>query len=307
MHICTDLVHDKYNIFCYNDKKDLVTITGFMWREGDINMAFPKQIKDVIYNLLQEPTLDNLREFLKSETGEHNAIDFKSEWIDADKLAKIMLAMANCGGGIILIGVVENEDGTVQCEGVETLRDKADISNDIKKYITTDLHYEVYDFVYNTSEYAALEGRNYQMMVIDDTPEHIPFMAKKRGNNIKDNVVYIRRGTSSEEANQEEIRALINRRINYMNPLTGEPLRLEEHLSQLKLLYNSIEREKVYYKNAVGTGMLSALKSIISSVMISGERVVEDNPLYPDENYDEFVSRMISQKKKKIERVLDLY
>ena len=31
------------------------------------------------------------------------------------------------------------------------------------------------------------------------------------------------------------------------------------------------------------------------------------NPLYPDKTYEEFVSRMIAEKKKIIERVLDLY
>lgn len=29
-------------------------------------MAFPKQIKDIVYNLLQEPTLDNFRAFLEN-------------------------------------------------------------------------------------------------------------------------------------------------------------------------------------------------------------------------------------------------
>ena len=43
-------------------------------------MEFPKQLKDQVYELLQEPTLDKFREFLHSQTGEHNAIDFKSQW-----------------------------------------------------------------------------------------------------------------------------------------------------------------------------------------------------------------------------------
>ena len=37
------------------------------------------------------------------------------------------------------------------------------------------------------------------------------------------------------------------------------------------------------------------------------KKKVEPNPLYPDESYEEFVSRMLIEKKKKIERVLDLY
>lgn len=61
-------------------------------------MDFPKQLKDIMYKLLQEPTLENLREFLQSNTGEHNSIDFKEKWIRKDKLVKEMLAIANSGG-----------------------------------------------------------------------------------------------------------------------------------------------------------------------------------------------------------------
>ena len=45
----------------------------------------------------------------------------------------------------------------------------------------------------------------------------------------------------------------------------------------------------------------------IAKVITKGEKVVEPNPLYPDESYEQFISRMIVEKKKKIERVLDLY
>ena len=45
-------------------------------------MPFPKQTKDIIYSLLQEPTLDNFREFIKNHTGEHNSIDFKKQWVE---------------------------------------------------------------------------------------------------------------------------------------------------------------------------------------------------------------------------------
>lgn len=76
-------------------------------------MEFPKQIKDTVYRLLQEPTLDHFREFLQDQTGEHNAIDFKQEWIEKDKLAKLMLALANYGGGIVVFGasIISKEIG----------------------------------------------------------------------------------------------------------------------------------------------------------------------------------------------------
>lgn len=274
--------------------------------KGGKYMAFPKQLKDIVYNLLQEPTLDKMREFLKSQTGEHNSIDFKKQWIDGDKLAKMMLAIANTEGGIIVFGVAENEDGSIQCEGLKQLKDKASISNDVKNYITSDLKYDIYDFSYTTSEYLELEGRHFQMMVIDDIPEHIPFLSKKESTHLKTNEIYVRRGTSCEVANQEELRVIINRRINYVHPLNGEPLQLEEHLNQLKVLYKNISKEKVYYKNGFTDGVASFLTAFVGSIT-NGERIAEPNPLYPDEEYEEFISRMIIEKKNKIERVLDLY
>lgn len=269
-------------------------------------MEFPKQIKDIVYNLLQEPTLERMREFLQNQTGEHNTIDFKKEWIERDSLAKMMLAMGNMGGGIILFGILEKDDGTIDCEGLEQIKDKAVISNEVKNFIPADLKYDVYDFAYDSSDYSVLEGRKYQMLVVDDTPENIPFMAKKESTHLKTNEIYVRRGTSCEVANQEEIRDILNRRINYMHPLNGEPLGLEEHLNQLQTLYKRINKEKVYYKNDVTEGISTVLMAMMAP-LTKGERIVEPNPLYPDEDFEEFVSRMISEKKNKIKRVLDLY
>lgn len=268
-------------------------------------MAFPRQMKDLMYRLLQEPTLDKFRDFLKDNTGEHNSIDFKGKWIEGAQLAKEMLALANTDGGIIVFGIAEGDDNSVKYDGLEKLRDHAEISNDIKKFISSDLKYEVYDFSYNSSEYSDLEGKNFQLLVVEDTPENIPFLAKKESTNLKPNAIYVRRGTSCEIANEEEIRSMINRRINYIHPLNGEPLQLEEHLKQLKILYNSIQKEKVSYISLT-EGFGAAWRKILLSITKGGEEI-EPNPLYPEEEYEEFIARMITEKKKKIERVLDLY
>ena len=42
-------------------------------------MGYPKQIKDMVARLLQEPTLDHLREYLRGHTGEHDTIEFKGQ------------------------------------------------------------------------------------------------------------------------------------------------------------------------------------------------------------------------------------
>ena len=139
------------------------------------------------------------------------------------------------------------------------------------------------------------------MLVVEDTPEHIPFLAKRESGSLKQNMIYIRRGTSCEVANQEELDSILKRHINYMHPVKGEPLDLEEHLKQLKVLYKNIDKEKIYYTNIL-TGVL---KGVIS--YLGQEKRREPNPLYPDEEYEEFISRLITAKKNKIERVLDLY
>lgn len=269
-------------------------------------MAFPKQIKDIVYTLLQEPTLDNFREFLKSQTGEHNAIDFKREWICKDKLAKLMLALANYGGGVVVFGVQENDDKTFSCEGLQTLNAKEQVEAEVKAYISTNLKYEIYDFSYQSSEYDALNGKKFQMLVVEDTPEFLPFISHKQSTDIKKAAIYIRRGTSDELVDEQELENILKRRNQHMFPETGEPLKLQEHLNQLKVLYKNIEPKIVTYKEDSGLAdILGKLAETISRIT-EKERIEEDNPLYPEESYEEFVASMIDLKKQKIKRVLDL-
>ena len=256
-------------------------------------VEFPKQLKDIVYNLLQEPTLDKFRDFLHAQTGEHNSIDFKKQWIEGATLAKEMLALANSKGGIIVFGVAENEDSSICIDGLPGIKDKAVISNEIKNLISSNLKYEIYDFSYTTSEYEALENKKFQILFVDESGK------------LKQNMIYIRRGTSCEIANEEELHAIFNRRMQYLYPSKGEPLQLDEHLKQLRVLYETIEKNHVYYKNSPLNKIASAFSSITNFSL--GEKVVEPNPLYPDESYEQFISRVIVEKKKKIERVLDLY
>lgn len=150
-----------------------------------------------------------------------------------------------------------------------------------------------------------MENKKFQMLFVEDVPKYIPFLSKKESGNLKQNMIYIRRGTSCEIANEEELKAMLDRRMQYLYPSKGEPLILEEHLRQLKTLYEMIEKNHVYYKDSPLTKIASAFSSITSLSL--GEKVIEPNPLYPEESYEQFISRMLIEKKKKIERVLDLY
>jgi len=266
-------------------------------------MSIEKQAKDRLYELLKDPILETLREFLRLQSGEHDNIDFKKEWIEDSFLAKEILAMANTKGGIILFGVQENNDGTMHCVGLNNLKDKVNIHNSIKNYISPNLKYEVYDFSYDSSEYEAIQGKKFQLLIIEDTPEYIPFLAKKEGSSLKKNLIYVRKGTACELAEEEDVEKILLRRMNYQHPSSGHPLSLNEHLEQLKILYQTID-EKIIHYSILPYFVKTA--SALSNLSLRKRVYEEKNPHYPDDSYDKFISDLILKKKKKIERVLDL-
>lgn len=279
-----------------------------MIKEG--NWVNP-QIKDHFYDqFLKEPTKDNFRDFMKKSCGELNEMDFKETWIDKGPLAKIMLAMANNGGGIIVFGVKENEDNTFDILGLDSLKDTADISNSISRLVSSSLDYEVFNFVFDSDVYVKFENKKFQIMVIHDTPERLPFVSLGQSEKIEKDVIYVRRGTKSEKATSEEINRIIERKIATIYSENTD-MSLDQHLEQLKKLYSELPQKiQVLVRKGTQPNFAAALK-------VFGERIgalygtqdeyeEKDNPNYPDEGYEAFILRMINAKKLKIEKVLDL-
>lgn len=279
-----------------------------MIKEG--NWVNP-QIKDHFYDqFLKEPTKDNFRDFMKKSCGELNEMDFKETWIDKGPLAKIMLAMANNGGGIIVFGVKENEDNTFDILGLDSLKDTADISNSISRLVSSSLDYEVFNFVFDSDVYGKFENKKFQIMVIHDTPERLPFVSLGQSEKIEKDVIYVRRGTKSEKATSEEINKIIERKIATIYSENTD-MSLDQHLEQLKKLYSELPQKiQVLVRKGTQPNFAAALK-------VFGERIgalygnpdeyeEKDNPNYPDEGYEAFILRMINAKKLKIEKVLDL-
>lgn len=279
-----------------------------MIKEG--NWVNP-QIKDHFYDqFLKEPTKDNFRDFMKKSCGELNEMDFKETWIDKGSLAKIMLAMANNGGGIIVFGVKENEDNTFDILGLDSLKDTADISNSISRLVSSSLDYEVFNFVFDSDVYGKFENKKFQIMVIHDTPERLPFVSLGQSEKIEKDVIYVRRGTKSEKATSEEINRIIERKIATIYSENTD-MSLDQHLEQLKKLYSELPQKiQVLVRKGTQPNFAAALK-------VFGERIgalygtpdeyeEKDNPNYPDEGYEAFILRMINAKKLKIEKVLDL-
>ena len=269
------------------------------------------QIKDHFYDqFLKEPTKDNFRDFMKKSCGELNEMDFKETWIDKGPLAKIMLAMANNGGGIIIFGVKENEDNTFDVLGLDNLKDTADISNSISRLVSSSLDYEVFNFVFDSDVYGEFENKKFQIMVIHDTPERLPFVSLGQSEKIEKDVIYVRRGTKSEKATSEEINRIIERKIATIYSENTD-VSLDQHLEQLKKLYSELPQKiRVLVRKGSQPNFVAALKVFgehIGALYGTPDEYEEkDNPNYPDEGYEAFILRMIDAKKLKIEKVLDL-
>lgn len=267
------------------------------------------QIKDKMYEVfLKEPTKDNFSKFVKDNCGEFDEVDYKKEWPDKGKLSRIILAMANSHGGIIIIGIEEQEAGTLRPTGLESFRDKADVNNEISKYISPGLDYRIFDFAYQGSDYELMEDKKFQMIVIYDTPERLPFISLAETTGLEKDCIYVRRGTKCEKATASEIDNILETKLSVLFKETTE-LSLEDHLSQLKRLYDELPQKiKVLVRTSkVSNNLFSVLGRFAMALSeYSNEYEEIDNPNYPEESYEAFILRMIKMKKLKIEKVLDL-
>lgn len=255
--------------------------------------------KEVFAQFLEDPTREGLRDILKLNYGETDNLDFKSEWPSYSKIAKLILALANSGGGCIVFGVTESNDGVLETVGLTSLIDKADIDKGVHPYLPEQLVYAVHDFSYTESEYGPIVGKRFQVLIVRYEVSHTPFVSKKGGDGIAADTVYVRRGTSSVAASHDELQRILNNRIE-TGYSTSSELRLEEHLAQLKIFFSNLDR---YHYTG---GVARTLARVFSDRpgIFYDER--SPNPSFPEEDLERFIVRMIDSKKKKIESVLDL-
>ncbi len=81
-------------------------------------------------------------------------------------------------------------------------------------------------------------------------------------------------------------------------------------MAQLEILYTKIEKYHYVYKkkdNGVENALIT-LGKITSSLASSifGQKEAIRNLNYPEEDYEQFISRIIALKKKRIENLLDI-
>ena len=108
-----------------------------------VKMEINTVMKETIYSILQEPTREKFVEYLLNGGGEQDNVDFKEKMIDHQKLSEVILGIANTGGGVIIFGIKENDDGTIEAVGLEQLEDKEKVTSKLQKYLPEALHINV--------------------------------------------------------------------------------------------------------------------------------------------------------------------
>ena len=251
--------------------------------------------KDSLLMFLREPTMDNFSIFLMENIGETNNIDFKAEWIEIEKIAQILLGMANSGGGCIIVGVAEDK-GKMEANGItENIYDSADFIKKVAKYFPDSLVGNIHftNFFYNHDVYGDLKDKKFQMVYIQLDDEMLPVICEHESKFFKKGDIFIRRGTSTEKINYEELNILVSQKVEAINSkVTNEGL--QEELQQLKILYDSIP-------STINRFSFSAIKQSPIVLQMLGK---EENKVYPEESFEQYLVNMIQKKKNKIEKYL---
>lgn len=203
--------------------------------------------------------------------------------------------MGNSGGGCIIIGVAE-EDGKLVSKGIqEKTYDPSEISKKINKYFPDSIveNIQIFNFFYDNDVYGKLKNKKFQMVTIYVEDDKIPIVCECESKLFKRGDIFIRRGTNTEKVNYEELQTLLNRRIEAAKAqLTDEELNVE--LKQLKILYDAIP-------SVINKYSYSGLMQSPFALQILGK---QENKVYPDESYEQFLVNMIKKKQEKIETYL---
>jgi hypothetical protein len=157
------------------------------------------------------------------------------------QLAKTILGMANCGGGTIILGVDQKEDGSFEAVGLNKLTDKSKIK--VQRYLPNELKllYNLVDFHCKSSDGSVVAGKKFQAAIIKDEPLHIPHPAEAGADEIKPGDIYARRLSETVKANAVEIDKMLSRRILAM----GEQEQNRQELRSLQYPNISAANKKV--------------------------------------------------------------
>lgn len=249
--------------------------------------SLQKGLKEAFAQFFEQPSRESLRSLLQNHTGEQDELDFKEDLPEKSSLARHILAIANSGGGCIVIGMSERSR-SLEAVGVKDTKDKADTNKGVAKYLPNPVSFGIHDFPFEESEYPRLKGKRFQVIIIESNVRHLPYVSQAAGSDIQEGIIYVRRGTNSTPGNHYEVEELIQKRLSSYS--SSEEIDLEKHLSELERLYDRIEGIKH--------------RSIIEEQLQETVRLLVRNPRYPQESFEEFVAKVIDMKKRQIEEMM---
>lgn len=245
-----------------------------------------KTFKEEFAKFCEKPDRTTFKTLLKENSGEYPFLDFKESFFEGPKLAKHILGFANSGGGVLVFGIKEKDNGTFEMKGLDKFKDKTNIKQKLAKFIPTEIEYEIHNYDYdNSSEWKDIINKKFQILIVEDTPQYIPFLSiNTSGDIIHKNRVYYRGKTNTEEVTNEELKKIINRRLD-TNVSTSAETEFKEHINQLKILFSFIDK----YKTKLPFWLYG-----INLVSFTGN---EKNSKFPKEDFEDFISNQIEIKK----------
>ncbi|MEY8261521.1 ATP-binding protein [Oscillospiraceae bacterium 50-60] len=267
-------------------------------------MSIENMNKDSLLDFFKEPTLEAFSNFLEENVGEGSQVEFKGRWINDVKLAKIMMGMANSGGGCIVIGVSEETDGSIAATGIpadDRVYDPADFSKIVEKYLPQKVEkcISIKNFFYDNDVYGSLKGKKFQVVFISVEIGDLPIICESDGQRENEKLrrgeIYIRRGSTTDLVNYDELQEILSQSIEAKRRVRQD-ITLEDELEQLKALYDAIPVS--IFKNS-----FSAFKQSNFS-MISGFWGHTENKVFPKQSFEEFLKEMIEDKEEKIKKAL---
>src|ERR1700682_2062740 len=160
-----------------------------------------------IMNDLLKRALSASRESKYIEFKQAFDVTSQRDWCE---IIKDIVAMANTGGGVILIGV--DNRGTPNGFDVQPfLRlDTADVTNKLFRY--TDLHFsdfEIFERIKSRTSIAVLQVQGVPIPVVFTKPGTYDIGGGKQKNAFSVGTVYFRHGAKSEPGSTEDIRRAI--------------------------------------------------------------------------------------------------
>jgi hypothetical protein len=150
---------------------------------------------------------------------ESDTLEFKDRFDpknagDWCELIKDIVAMANSGGGRIVVGA--NDDGT--SSGYDTSDflgiDIADFVNKIHKYVGMQFSgFRVFEMLREGSRFAALDVEGVRYPIVFSAPGTYEVAASKQKTAFSKGTVYFRHGPKSEAGSSDDLRAALEREL----------------------------------------------------------------------------------------------